>query len=87
MNKLVLLTSLISLAFTSSAIASGTTMTNEEFKRVVCNHVAQTEEVKVAISKAYSEIKTITTDGQKRTLKKFATGEYDVQNFCSNIQI
>ena len=86
MKKVILLASIAPLFITFSAVASET-MSNEELTRVVCNHLEQTEQVKTAISRAYSETKSITNNAQKNTLKQLASGRLDVDAFCSNIQI
>ena len=84
MRKFFLIASIAPLFIANSAIASGT-MTNEEFRRVVCNHLEQTQQVKTAIAKAYSETKSITNKPQKNALKKLASGEINANTFCSKI--
>lgn len=62
-------------------------MSDEELTRVVCHHLGQTPEVKVAVAKAYSETKSILDDVQKETLKGLASGSINVNGFCSNIEV
>lgn len=87
MKKIALLVLATPLLFASSSFAADANMSNEEFKRVVCNHLQQNDEVKTAISKAYSEVKSITNNNQKNTLKSMASGEINTVVFCSNINL
>lgn len=86
MKKIILAFPITALCFSSSALSTELIMTDEELARVVCNHLEQSEQVKVAVSKAYSETKDIIDDYQKTTLKQLSTGTLEADNFCSSIQ-
>lgn len=86
MRKTALFISLTSLLFSVPATAQNLVMTDEELARVVCNHVEQTADTKVAIANAYRETKNILDSHQKNILKSLASGNLDVQNYCADIQ-
>ena len=86
MKKTALFISLTPLLFSLPAIAQGLVMTDEELARVVCNHVEQTADTKVAIANSYRETKNIIDEVQRNILKSLASGKLDVQDYCANIQ-
>ena len=86
MKKIVLLFPITALFFSSSALASELIISDEELARVVCNHLEQTEIVKTAVNKAYSETKNIIDAHQKTTLKQLASGVINASSFCSKLE-
>lgn len=86
MKKTILLLPITTLFFSSPALASELIITDEDLARIVCNHLEQTEMVKTAVNKAYSETKNIIDDHQKTTLQQLAFGSIDANSFCSNLQ-
>ncbi|MEM8673297.1 MAG: hypothetical protein AAGF83_05420 [Cyanobacteria bacterium P01_G01_bin.67] len=91
MKKLILATLLTPFLLSSPAIASELEpeliMSDEELTRVVCHHLEQTPEVKVAVAKAYSETKSIIDEVQKNTLKALVSGDINANSFCRSIEI
>ena len=86
MKKTILLFPITTLFLSNSAFASELIITDEELARIICNHLEQTEIVKTAVNKAYSETKDIIDEHQKTTLENLAFGVVNANSFCSNLE-
>ena len=88
MKKLIYISAAtLAFAVQGVAFASGQSISNSDFKQIVCSSLQESNDKVEALTKVFSMTQSVITSQQKQTLVNLANDNLSSQSYCKNVDL